>query len=352
MIDGERSSANLWCDCCGYDLRAHPPDGKCPECGTPVAESRRLASIPRRPAWRDSDRRWRRRMLAGMWVLVLLPVMDLLKAFGCVSSIPVPAVFGYQDAGCTLNNSLVAWPGVYQPLVFCIGVVLLFSKERGRRRGRLDWTRRWGVICSYIVLLLTAAPVLFISSLVLTGISAVFIGMPLKYQPGVTRLFTEVSTAYLRYGPQPKAVAAVVLVGFSSIAILLACVALFDALRSSGPRRFAVILLTPLALFALAYLAQAGGYYLSSGMSSQDAVSYGLYFRPALLAEGIADLPTGPSVSGSAFMPFVVEAAKWYMVLAVAVWLSIAQAAAWWRRQEIAPTTTTISTRSLPKRGQ
>jgi threonine synthase len=30
-------STELPCHRCGYDLRAHPPDGKCPECGESVA---------------------------------------------------------------------------------------------------------------------------------------------------------------------------------------------------------------------------------------------------------------------------------------------------------------------------
>ena len=64
-------SAELLCDRCGYDLRAHPEDGKCPECGMSVAESRRMAAIPVGRPGRDSDPRWRRRMLAGVWVLVL-----------------------------------------------------------------------------------------------------------------------------------------------------------------------------------------------------------------------------------------------------------------------------------------
>src|SRR3982751_5743669 len=81
--------ADLPCDRCGYDLRAHPQDGKCPECGASVAESRRLAAIPRRPAWRDSDPRWRRRVLGGIWILVLLPLLTALKALW-PSSISVP----------------------------------------------------------------------------------------------------------------------------------------------------------------------------------------------------------------------------------------------------------------------
>src|SRR6476620_10726253 len=124
---------DLPCHRCGYDLRAHPRDGKCPECGASVAESSRLAALPLRPAWRDSDPRWRRRMLAGAWVLVLLPLMDALNAFGWASSVPVPNIFGY-GAVRTLDDTFVCNPvprlEVYPPLVFCIGVVLLFSKER------------------------------------------------------------------------------------------------------------------------------------------------------------------------------------------------------------------------------
>ena len=87
-----QTSSDLPCHLCGYDLRAHPQDGRCPECGAPVAESRRVAAIPRRPAWRDSDPRWRRRMLAGTWVLVLLPLMDALQMFEWASSAPVPVI--------------------------------------------------------------------------------------------------------------------------------------------------------------------------------------------------------------------------------------------------------------------
>jgi hypothetical protein len=277
-------------------------------------------------------------MLAGMWVLVLLPLMDVLNTFGWAARVRVPDVLDYGNTGRTLSDSLVSWPGVYQPLAFCIGVVLLFSKERGRRRNKLDWTRRWGVICSYVVLLLTAVPILFIGSLVLAGISALFMAMPLKYQPGVTHFFAQVSTTYLRYGPSPKDVANIVLVAFSSIAILLACAALFDALRSSGPKRPAAILLAPLAFFALAYFGQAAVHYISPGMTSPEIFHYGIYFRPELLAMGIADLPAGPNVSGPELPPFLGEAVKWCVVLAIAVWLSIAQLTAWGQRKKASTT--------------
>ena len=326
----DEMSAELPCHSCGYDLRAHPPDGKCPECGGSVAESRRLAAIPRRPAWRDSDARWRRRMHAGAWLLVLLPLMDMLKAFDWVSSVSVPAVFEFGGNVRTLDNTYLCNRRVYQMVVYCMGVVLLFSKERGRRRSSLDWTRRWGVLCSYVVLLLSAVQVLFITALVLAGISALFLSMPPRYQPGVTQLFIDLSAAYLRYGPYPKEASYIAYIAFSSIVILLACIPLFDALRSSGPKRLAAILLAPLALFSLIHLAQAGRYCLGfSDETSIDSYWLGAYFQPQFLVSHIAGVPLEWGAPEADFSVFHTEATKWCIVLTVAVWLSIAQFLAW-----------------------
>jgi hypothetical protein len=326
--------ADLRCHRCGYDLRAHPPEGRCPECGTPVAESRREAAIPLRPAWGESDPRWRRRVLAGVWVLLLLPLMDTLKTFGWAASVPVPGVFDVHNASRTLDETLLCSPGTYLPLIFCIGVVLLFSKERGRRRNQLDWTRRWGVLCSYVVLLLSIVSVLFICALVLAGISAVFLCMPMKYQPAVTPMFAALSAGYLRYGPYPNPIVGAVCPAFSSTAILLACIALFDALRSAGPRWLAMILLAPLGLFCLMHLAQALFYGLGfSGMTSVDIARCQLYFWPGALPAYLAGLQRYSGI-GVTFGAFFVEAVKWCVVLVVALWLSVAQLAAWWRRKK------------------
>jgi hypothetical protein len=324
-------SADLSCHRCGYDLRAHPPDGKCPECEASVAESRRLAAIPRRPAWRDSDPRWRRRMLAGAWVLVLLPLMDALHEFGWADKIRVPAVFESEGSFHALADTFLFSPWVYPPLIFCIGVVLLFSKERGRRHGQLDWTRRWGIICSYVTFLLCAAPILWMTALYGNGIAAIFLSMPPKYQPGMTQFLVDVCWRYLRYCPCPKPISDVVVVAFSSTAILLACVPLFDALRSSGPKRLAALLPAPLALLSLMHLVQVGwGCLHFSGVAPADIARYEVYFCPDVMM--VAGLPANPMAWGSGLSIFLAEAAKWCIVLAIAVWLSIAQFAAGWRR--------------------
>src|SRR5436190_2187690 len=96
MAQAAEIPAELSCHVCGYDLRAHPIDGTCSECGTAIATSLKEAASPRRPVWRDSDPRWRRRIIAGMWVLVFLPLMDVLRTFGWASRIPVPELFDYR----------------------------------------------------------------------------------------------------------------------------------------------------------------------------------------------------------------------------------------------------------------
>lgn len=319
----EAMSDELLCHRCGYDLRAHPEDGKCPECGESVAESRRIGAVPLRPAWRNSDPRWRRRMLTGVWILVLLPLMDTLYALGWSSRIAVPTFDAFRHTVNSLDETLLQNMGLFPFFAFCTGMALLFSKERGRRRGRLDWTRRWGVICCYIVLLLRGAGVLFIGSLVMVGISALFMSMPLQYQPGVTGLFVRMSTAYLLYGPYPHDYSAAVLVAAASIAILLACAPLYEALRSTGLRYAAMILPAPLALFALVQLGEAGLYWL--GMLSMPPEGFSLletYFRPQLLVSHPSGLPAFLSTQA---VDLFVEAVKWGIVLTIAVWLSVAQ---------------------------
>ena len=53
---------------------------------------------------------------------------------------PVPTVFDYRGTVRTLDQTLLGSWWVYQPLVFCIGVVLLFSK--GGDGAAANWTGR------------------------------------------------------------------------------------------------------------------------------------------------------------------------------------------------------------------
>lgn len=336
MAESDRAmSEELPCHGCGYDLRAHPEDGVCPECGGSVAEARKWAAIPRRPAWKDTDPRWRRRMLAGVWVLALIPLVDVLEKFGWASLVPVPSFF--NDGPATLNETFLCAVNVYPPILFCIGTVLLFSKERGRRPSGLDWTRRWGIICCYVVALLSTTLKLFLPALVMAGISALFMDMPPKNQPGVTQLFVELSWRYLRYGPYPKTINYCVLDAFSSMTILLACVPLWEALCSSGLKRVARILLVPLVLLALMNIAEAGLVAIGFSPLSVTVQFYGLgpYFRPAILVWNTTGYPLGIVTPQPGLGLFIVEVVKWSIIFAIAVWLSIAQLGAW--RKEMKP---------------
>lgn len=320
------------CHACEYDLRTQPAEGVCPECGAAVAESKRLAAIPRRPAWRDSDPRWRRRMLAGAWILVLAPLMAALQTFGWASSVPVPTLSQFQGAP-SLDDSYVTY--VYGYLTFCIGVVLLFAKERNRRTSRLDWTQRWGVIASYGVFLLGIPVFAFIGALVMLGIAALFQSMPPQYQPAVTDLLVPLGAGYMHYGPHPSPLSDAALAVFSSVVVLLACVPLYNALRSSGPKVLAtILLLAPLVLSSLVQITYAGRYLLNFVPPSSFA-PYLFYFSPKLLAGGFAAFWEN-SGSWSFIGPrFILEAAKWFAFLAIAVWLSVTQIAAMCRRGRI-----------------
>jgi len=267
-------------------------------------------------------------MLAGVWLLVLMPLMNLVQEISpSAANVQLPRIIDYRG-GLTLGQTFLWELQIYPQAIFCMGVVLLFSRERGRRASRFDWTRRWGILCSYVTALLCAAPVLFISSLVMVGISALLNSMPLKYQPGVTGTFTEVSVAWLRYGPQPKNLAYFVLIAFASIAMLMACVPLFDALRSCAKRRWAAALVVPLAVIAVAQIGQAGCYAAGLAGVPRDYYTDNGYFRPIVLVMPIVYLVGGSPASAVASIGFAIEAMKWCIVFTIAVWLSIAQLAA------------------------
>ena len=308
------------CSGCGYDLRAHADDGACPECGLKVEESRRQAALRRRLTWRDSDPRWRRRIVAGVWVLVFIPLMCVLKATGIAAALPVLGFFIIHNDSRTLDDTLLASFGVFEPLMFCIGTGLLFAKERKRQLTRFDWTRRWGLLCSYVTMLLSAASMLFIAALVGVGIAMLFFSMPPRYAPGGTMILLKASATYLKYGPQEGSLAAPFRVIFSSTAVLMACAPLYDALRRTGVKRLAAIAVVPLATFSVVQcLLAMVSYFQPLGMQFVERFLYIVYFYPHVL---FADVD--PWVTHSPNILFLIELIKWVDVLMVAVWLTIA----------------------------
>jgi hypothetical protein len=257
--------------------------------------------------------------------------MEALRKSGWAWQVPVPTFFSVQGPQ-SLGNSFV--PMVYEPLAFCIGVVLLFSRERHRQAGPLDWSRRWGVITSYLVMLLGIVQVAFITSLVMVGIGALFQSMPRAYQPRLTSLFVEAGAGYIHYGLQPSGLSLAALAGLSSTAILLACVPLFNALRSCGSQVWAAILLGLLALAAITQGGSAGMYMLGllpRARAEEWLHERSFYFAPTLLVAGLADL--GWSSFSRAFL---VEVVKWLTCLVIATWLCIAQLRAAGTRRRLA----------------
>ena len=181
------------------------------------------------------------------------------------------------------------------------------------------------MLCSYVVLLLSAADFLFLVAIVTNGIAASFLYMPPRYQPAATQLMVKLASGYLRYGPIPDFGAVVARDAFSSIVMLLACVPLFDALRSTGRKWLAATLLAPLASFALMQLLPVLQYCLNpSGPTMDNLFRFGIYFRPTALVSVITDpaerLGRQPPLTAT-----VIEAVKWCAVVAIAVRLSLAQ---------------------------
>ena len=307
-----------------------------------MAEAVRVAAIPRRPAWADSNPRWRRRMVAGAWVLVLVPLVDVLRLFG-LSDIPIIPVFWEPQFSLeTLDNTFFSM--VYDTVPFCVGIVLLFSKERFRRRNKLDWTRRWGVLMSYVVLFLAVPACAPVTCLVLIGIAASFFTLPPANQPGFTGFLADVAAAYVYYGPQMKDAGYYTLAAMSAGLVLLACVPIHTAVRCSGPRWVAFVLLTPLAVIAAWTVAIAGSYlvYLTRGWAVTNepplfffAPYYLTAFLHQYLNETFFSFRAGyPSVSKHLL---IIEAAKWLSCLGIALWLSVAQLRAWRRPKPIPP---------------
>ena len=323
--------ASLLCLHCGYDLRATPAEGNCPECNTPVSESVAFAAIPVRPAWKDSDPRWRRRIVAGLWVLALMPLVPALQYLEIGRQIVVPFRLYGPESGQRLGESFLIHS--YDFILFSVGFVLLFARERGRRRARLDWTKRWGVVGCYFVAIAGAATWTLITSLVLVGITALHYSLPPENQPASTEFMASLSTMGVRYFPQTSDFGYALLPMASALVVLLACVPLRDALRSSLPTRrpsaIAVIVLLPLWLTAsitVGYLAVMLA--LSVGALSYDMLPPIYFFESSDLAGGTVGFFNATSQTLLAKWQWL-NWLKYLPILLLAMWFTLAQIHAW-----------------------
>lgn len=183
---------------------------------------------------------------------------------------------------------------------------------------------------SYGVFLLGIPHFALITAFVVIGVAAVFLSMPLSHQPAVTARLISLGSGYVYYGPHPSELSEVSLCAFSSVVVMLACVPLYDALRSSGPKALAALILAPLFLASLMHLTDIGRY--SAGLVSADAVQtyYPFYFEPRLFMNAPDPFFFKPS-----FFRVIVEVVKWSACLTIAVWLSVATVMAWRQRGRV-----------------
>lgn len=302
-------ASDLHCHRCGYDLRAQSPDAVCPECGTSVAESVRVAAVPVRPRWRDADPRWRRRVFAGLGVLLLLlPVLAWLDRSGYTRRIPVWSPLNSDASPCTLADTFLMQNFVYPPLLLCIGLLLLLTPERGRRVTRVDRLRPWGVLFVVGVATLALADLLVWVGFTLTGVTSIFHTLPFAHEPASTPLIRAAGIGLLRYGPSVDVRTDLASAVLACLAVIVVSVVLHDALRSTLPTPHVPLAdLTPrerrhrhltfvwpalLAVLAVTHLAQATVQLQRVGLRplprwavyAGDADQYRLYFRPDIPA--------------------------------------------------------------------
>lgn len=135
-IPGSDLPAAPTCIGCGYDLRAQPADGKCPECGTDVDRSMHGFWL------RYSDQQWVgtvRRGLNWVWAgMGILVGVVLLALFSCAGLLFMPeaiAAGGVLRAVIYLNTLAVV---LGLPLAGggLLAGLLLFTTPEPRREGR------------------------------------------------------------------------------------------------------------------------------------------------------------------------------------------------------------------------
>ena len=322
----------LTCPTCGYDLRRQPAEGVCPECAAPVAEAARVAALPAAPAWRESDPAWRRRVLTGLWVIVLLPSPHLAAMLAGPRQSWGSAAVGRAWSRCYVESYVHM---VYPLLGATVGFALLFARERGTRprlipgRGarapRTAWLRRVAVAAVTIMLAAGVGAIMGVTLLVAVGIDR---QLNFPGNPGFRRFalwYANVLGEPLHWLAQAAA----------SAAAVLAFAVLFITLRRANAR-----LLAPatLAVGTLLALTQAAADALRAVWPTRRLDhwrplfgSYQGFFEP----EAVAWFVTGGTTGfGDARFTVVwwaaggLEAAKWGLFLLIAARLTTARTAA------------------------
>lgn len=246
--DDGRLDTDLTCIQCEYNLRGQLPEGTCPECGAPVAESMRSDRLSQaNPHWLRKLRRsttWL--MLGGFSVLL----------FSCFN--------GGSWAVFTGSGSLPRLIGLAvnfaQAALFCIGYWLLTEPEPGVLRPRLSrpitrWTMIPGYALSIPALLFEFAqdPVLIISYRVLQIVSgvAVFAGFcaSLIYLRHLARRIPHTGLA--------KQTSIVIWGSLSTMLAVVPAVAILiifgDDLAFGGQAELALFIVCPIALAVLTF---------------------------------------------------------------------------------------------------
>ena len=103
------------------------------------------------------------------------------------------------------------------------------------------------------------------------------------------------------------------------------------ALRSLRPKRLAFLLIASLVLMAMAYLVQFGMYFTNPIISKiYDLYNYQNYFHSNLLVRHLLGKNTSYGLSSPpSTIEIIAEYIKWTTVLVIALWLTLAQFAAW-----------------------